>query len=528
MQNLSQRLGRLYLRLHSTVLSGPQIVAFLPAITLAAYWIGGERALIAAALTVPATMAAAGALSVSDPAGQREEDALTGLPLAQNIAGKVDAITHTRDGGEMTSAALAISIDDLDELVKRFGNSGRDQIVKAAADRLRDFVRGDDMLSVLEPGRFAHFLVTGQRRELEVLLQLAARIQGAFDEAFSINAARVYVSVSVGFCQPNRCPGPSASDLLDAADAALNEAMVHGTSVVRAFSADMPNRRKFAGALIDELSDALSSNAITPWFQPQISADFGEVTGVEALARWDHPERGVLLPQDFLPIIEEVGLSELLDELMLRRALISMRSWNDTTKLVPRVAVNFSVDTLRNAKLLDKVMWELDRFDLPATDLTIEVSEAVLERKHDDIVARNLSRLRALGTAVDLDGFGTGNAGLAAIQRFGISRVKIPRPIIARIDSDHSQKKLVSGILTMAEQLEIDTLAAGVETRDERVQLSQLGCGHLQGTAICGPIASDEVAQWLTAHQAELARSMPRISAGNDGKQIGNLPRDRR
>ena len=300
----------------------------------------------------------------------------------------------------------------------------------------------------------------------------------------------------------------SAEDALfpaAAAPAALAEAHRHGPSLTRGFGRDTkPALSTCNPALMQAARAALENGQIQPWYQPQISTDTGQISGFEALARWVHPEQGLISPAEFLPIIEQAGAMERLDELMLYNALSALRVWDAAGIHVPQIGVNFSPQELRNPNLVTKIEWELDRFDLPASRLSVEILETVVALSPDDIVVRNIAALAKRGCQIDLDDFGTGHASISSIRRFAVQRLKIDRSFVSKVDRDPEQQRMVAAILTMAEQLGLATLAEGVETAGEHAILAQLGCGHVQGFSIGRPLPLDQTIDWMHRHLARL------------------------
>jgi EAL domain-containing protein (putative c-di-GMP-specific phosphodiesterase class I) len=274
---------------------------------------------------------------------------------------------------------------------------------------------------------------------------------------------------------------------------------------MRVYSPQMHRAKVARHALMDEARDALELGHILPWFQPQISTDTGAVTGFEALARWQHPERGMISPPEFLPALERAGLMDRLGEVMLYHAFTALRAWDRAGKTVPSVGVNFSAAELRNPTLLDRIAWELDRFDLDAGRLTVEVLESVIATSQDDMTQRNIAGLAGLGCTIDLDDFGTGHASITSLRQFAISRIKIDRSFVMKVDQDRDQQQMVSAILTMAEQLGLDTLAEGIETAGEHSMLAQLGCRNVQGYGIGRPMPFADTLDWLHAHDKKLS-----------------------
>jgi len=339
---------------------------------------------------------------------------------------------------------------------------------------------------------------------LETGLQLSSRIQKAIEQPYVVDGIAVYCSASVGFALQSRLPTETAECFLDCAEIALKDARRNGPSGLRAYS-----DRIAAGILAEqtlslEVVKAFEQGEISAWFQPQVSTDTGLVSGFEALARWRHPEKGMVPPSEFLPAMQETGMLEALSQTMLSNALSAIKNWDQAGIHVPSVGVNFSSNELRNPKLVERISWELDRHDLDPSRLSIEILETVVAGENDDVIVANITKLNALGCGIDLDDFGTGHASIAAIKRFAINRLKIDRSFVSRVDEDANQQSMLTAILSMAEQLNLETLAEGVETLGEHAMLCQLGCQHVQGFVLARPMPFEETVEWMRAHQGKI------------------------
>ena len=209
-------------------------------------------------------------------------------------------------------------------------------------------------------------------------------------------------------------------------------------------------------------------------------------------------------PAQFLRVLEESGRMERLGEVILQHSLTALRSWDQAGLDIPRVSVNFSDSELRGTNLVQKIQWELDRFGLTPPRLGIEVLETVIAGSPEGIVARNIVALGEMGCHIDLDDFGTGHASIGAVRRFNVRRIRIDRSFVTKSDRDAEQQKMVAAILTMAERLELETLAEGVETVGEHALLAQLGCDHVQGYGIGRPAPFDQTLDWISAHISKL------------------------
>lgn len=488
----------------------PELMVFLPALTLAAFWVGGERSLIVVALGAPLLLAMAGALRVSSGGQMILADALTGLALRPQIIEIMDKILSDGPTTGATTACVVVQFDDMDVLVDRHGRAAQTEILTRCAERLCSVLRGSDIVARLEGGGFAVALGPVRRLDLEIAVQLCARLQSALTAPISLNGARLYVTASVGFCLGERSPQPTGSALLDAAQVASDEALRNGPASIRAYAPDMTRTRADRDALREELETALDEGQIRAHFQPQVSTDTGAISGFEALARWHHPTQGLIAPADFLPAIEDCGLSSRLGEVMVYNALMAVSRWDKAGFKVPTVAVNFSKSELRSPGIAIKLKWELDRFNLSSDRLTVEILETVVADTDNDVIVSNIAAIAQMGCGVDLDDFGTGHASITSIRRFQVRRIKIDRSFVTRVDEDREQQKIVAAVLSMAERLGMETVAEGVETPGEHTMLAQLGCGHVQGFGIARPMPIDETLDWITRHIARQSGA-PRI-----------------
>lgn len=486
------------------IVTGPPILAFLPALTLAAYWAAGEPALIVVALGLPILYAMSGVATSWPARGGVSRDGVTGLPLRDRFEAVLDQTFHDCEMSGLRSVCFMIEIDEYRQVVERHGQSAGDVIMSRTGERIVAALRSGDTVARLGDSRFAVCLNPVRQLDLELCIQLAGRMQGAIEEPVPVDGATLYVTACVGFCPRNRAPSGGSTAWQSAANTALSEAQGVGPSTIRAYSADMHRRSQTRSDLREEAAAALENGQIQPWFQPQISTDTGKITGFEALARWMHPVHGPIAPDSFLPILEDAGLLERLGEVMLFNALTALKAWDAAGCDIPRVGVNASQAELRNPRLVEKIRWELDRFDLTPDRLSIEILETVVTDTPDDVISRNIAGLSAIGCRIDLDDFGTGHASIASLRRFQVSCIKIDRSFVAKADRDPEQQQMIAAILTMAERLRLETLAEGVETVGEHALLAQLGCDHVQGYGIARPMPFDQTLDWIADHGAKL------------------------
>lgn len=486
-------------------LTGPQALAFLPAVSLASFWLGGELALITAALAVPLIIGLLGVFDRESGAPVEGNQALTDVNMRDRLIQGLDEALNSGLSKTRTSVCFAVEIDEFRSIEERYGRKAGDELLARTAERIADSLRDYDVIARVDPATFAVAMAPMRHCDLEVAIQMASRLQAAIETPISVDGATVYVTSSIGFCLSSRSPSDRGEAMLDASLVAMVEARRNGPSAIRAFTPEMRARIEARHSLIEEVGAALDSGDIHPWFQPQVSTETGRVTGFEALARWKHAERGLVSPAEFLPAIEQAGMMERLGEAMLYHALTALKAWDDAGVRVPTVGVNFSPDELRNPKLVDKVRWELDRFEIEPERLSVEVLESVVANSDDDVVTRNIAGLAELGCMIDLDDFGTGHASISSIRRFSVSRIKIDRSFVMKVDEDPEQQRMIAAILMMAERLGLETLAEGVEGLGEHAVLSQLGCGHVQGYGLARPMPFEDTVGWIDRHEQKLA-----------------------
>lgn len=488
-------------------LQGPQALAFLPAVALAAFWMGGEPLLIVTALGAPILYLMAH--GSAGPQVDREEASgssdLIDMTQAKTMAQKA---MDRALAANLATACILVELDGLEEVAQLAGEGTVDTLRDLSLSRLRNTLRRDDIALRMGDRRFLILLGPSLRLDLEALLQLCARLQASVEEPAAVESSMRYLSASIGFCGSVRLPQSGTGEqLIEAAQVALSEAIANGPSAIRSWSEHMRMAHSEQKSLRNEVDRALASGQIQPWFQPQVCTSTGRISGVEALARWIHPTRGIVPPAQFLRVLEDAGRMERLSEVILQHSLTALRSWDTAGLDIPRVSVNFSDPELRDPRLVERIQWELDRFGLTPQRLGIEVLETVIAGSPEGIVARNIVELGKLGCHIDLDDFGTGHASITSLRRFKVHRLKIDRSFVSRIDRDEEQHRMLAAVLGMADRLGLETLAEGVESVGEHALLSQLGCDHVQGFGIARPMPADQLVDWARQHATRIAEA---------------------
>ncbi len=482
-------------------------LVFSPALSLIGFWLGGELALTLLAVLLPSIAAVMILLPTQKTRPGIPKELLGALgPEAFEETVKATMDQARRVGQK--SVVFAIKLDEYDTLAEHHGDAAMENVSQQARERVRSTLRANDTLGILDTSTFAICIHPQSTFDLEACLELSGRLNLAIAEPYAIDGATIYVTSSLGFCQLGRETAQNAEDNCDPVSAcaklALSTATQAAPGAIRAYAPEKNHPLKMASDVNLDVMDGLENGEILPWYQPQISTDTGKITGFEALARWIHPSRGPISPAEFLPLLEEKGQMARLSEVMLYHSMTALKAWDQAGVEVRQIGVNFSPTELNDPKLVEKISWELDRFELTPDRLAVEVLETVVAKGPDDVVTRNIKGLSALGCHIDLDDFGTGHASLASIRRFGVGRIKIDRSYVMKSDRDVEQQRMIRAILTLAEKLDIETLAEGVETVGEHSLLAQLGCAYVQGYGIGRPMPFEQTLTWIMEHNAKL------------------------
>ena len=444
--------------------------------------------------------------------------AATDQPVARPVLQRlVDDVLEDCIQRDRTTAVLRLQVEDLQILDGGWQGKTGNMIMDRVVQRVTATMRGQD--AVLRSGDQGIFIVLAPSvtADLDALMTIVDRIQAAVAEPLSVDGRAVRVHCYIGVCSQRMAPERTGASMLAAAECALQVARRQGSDAVRAFNSDIQSQVEIDHRLSTQVEAALDAGEIVPWFQPQVDTRTGRLAGFEALARWTHPELGVLAPGQFLETIASSGRSGDFGDLILKSALDALVEWDNAGLDVPCVGVNVSLEELADPRLAERIIWQVDGYDLSSDRIAIEILETVTLRDSDEAIIRNIKALREAGFRLDLDDFGTGAASIAHIARFGVHRIKIDRSFVHGIDRDATQADIVAAILSLADRLKIDTLAEGVETPEEREILANMGCPHIQGFGVARPMPFEDTIPWalsLRTKTGETLQSMqPRGTA---------------
>jgi diguanylate cyclase (GGDEF)-like protein len=417
-------------------------------------------------------------------------DALTGLPNRALFLEHLRRAMGHSPLRKKTFAVLFLDFDGFKLINDSLGHWEGDTLLKMIARRLESLLRGDDVVARLGGDEFTILLdeLTGAK---DVLL-VVERIKDIFKEPFNLGGREVYISASIGIVLRDakyRMP----EDMLRDADIAMYRAKSSGKGQHEIFNKAMRQQVSDRLRLETELRAALERGEFAVFYQPIMQIAANRLIGFEALVRWFHPQRGQVMPGEFIPIAEETGLIVPLGEWILRESCRQVREWQQRfpARSDLTISVNLSCKQFMQLDLADRVTEILRETGLEARYLRLEVTEShVMENSQMAITIMN--RLRALGVKLSIDDFGTGYSSLSYLQRLPINYLKIDRSFVNVMSANHENGEIVRAIVMLAKNLNMQVIAEGIETEEQALQLINLDCPFGQGFFYSKPTAAGQ------------------------------------
>ena len=417
-------------------------------------------------------------------------DALTKLPNRSLLAERIEqAIAQAGRGPGF--AVFCLDLDNFKQINDTLGHQAGDELLCTVADRLRACVREVDTVARLGGDEFA--VIQSSLRNSEDAERLARRIVECVGAPYELNGHRAVIGCSVGI---SLAPGDGTTDekLLKNADVALYRAKSDGKGTWRFFEPAMDAELQRRRALELDLREAMERDEFELFYQPLYDLRLDRISGFEALLRWRHPTRGLVGPDQFIPIAEEIGLIIPLGEWVLGRACEQAATWPNELK----IAVNVSAAQFRGDDLIDVVANALAASGLPAHRLELEITESVLLANSAETLA-TLHKMRALGLRIALDDFGTGYSSLSYLRSFPFDKLKIDKSFVWDGTADHGSKLIVRAIISLGKSLGMRTIAEGVETIEQLSLMRAEGCNEAQGFFFSRPVPATDIAATLMA-----------------------------
>jgi diguanylate cyclase (GGDEF)-like protein len=422
-------------------------------------------------------------------------DALTELPNRLLFREQLEhMIKRVKPGQQL--AVLYLDIDEFKSVNDSLGHRIGDELLKSVAVSLRDCVKATDVVARLGGDEFA--IIQTEVEDSVDVINLVARIYRAIREPYECLGHRVTTDTSIGIALAPK-NGTDLDKLLQNADLAMYDAKAAGRRTYRFFEPEMEERVMARRVLEIDLRQAIIDGEFEVYYQPIVELRNNQVSGCEALLRWHHPERGMISPQEFIPVAEEAGLIDKIGEWVLTTACAEAATWPNNIKL----AVNVSPIQFGNDTLALKVVAALAASGLPAGRLELEITEAVLIRD-DEVALAILHQLRALGVRIALDDFGTGYSSLGYLQRFPFDKIKIDQCFVTDIAEPGGSSSIIQAVMIIAAARNMTTTAEGVETEQQRELLHALGCTQMQGYLFSPAKTATEIRQLLFSGHKEL------------------------
>jgi len=425
-----------------------------------------------------------------------EHDQLTGLPNRTAFQKRLDEVLAAADRGGPAVAVAILDLDRFKEVNETLGHDTGDALLGQLGRRLSAAVGEQDLVARLGGDEFGLILVSA---EATALSESVARVQRVLGEESDLAGLPLVVEASIGIARAPQ-DGSDAATLLQHADVAMYVAKQAGSGVA-SYHKELDQYDAARLALVGDMRRAIDGNELVLHYQPKIDLRTGVVDAVEALLRWNHPERGLLMPDRFLPVVEKTGMIDPMTEWVVDAALTWAASGRAPAMV--RVAVNVSARNLVHASFADQVLAALVRHSISPDRLAIEVTETALVA---DLQRAELSlrRLAAAGVRISVDDFGRGQTSLSHLSTLPLHEVKIDRSFVTDMSEVHSHAAIVRSVIDLAHNLGFEVVAEGVETASVLDALREAGCDIAQGFHIARPMPADQLEEWLSAPSAVL------------------------
>ena len=421
-------------------------------------------------------------------------DALTGLPNRAGFRERLRLmIDRAQNDGAVNLAVVAVDLDRFKVLNESLGHDVADEILVQLGDRIRRQLRAHDLLARVGSDEFA---LAFEIESAETATIVADKILTAVASPLHAGDQELVLSASVGIAL-YPADGRELDELLRHAETALNQAKSAGGGRHHFWQTHMSVAVRKRLDMESDLRKALERAELQLYYQPQLNLASGQINGVEALIRWQHPQRGLVSPADFIPLAEDTGLIGPIGEWVLREACRQNRLWQSHGLPPLRMAVNVSGHQLGAPEFVDMVARALHETGHAPQRLELEITETTLMRNLDES-AQVLSRLRALGVRLSIDDFGTGYSSLGYLKHLPVQTVKIDRSFVAELPENSHDAAITNGIIDMGHNLGLEIIGEGVETAAQLRYLRERGCDMIQGYLLHAPTTPDNLENWLS------------------------------
>jgi diguanylate cyclase (GGDEF)-like protein len=455
-----------------------------------------------------------GALRVAEDMAEQlaRHDALTGLPNRSVFLERLDQAVSGGRRGDRGAAVVCLDLCDFKAVNETLGYAAGDLLLRHMSARLLATLRETDILARMGPDEFG--IVQAELETPEDAARLCERLLAAIAEPFDLFGQPTCVRANIGvalFPTDERDP----EELLKQAGQALTRAKADGVQTFRFFEGTMDSELRQRKALEQDLHYALERHELELHYQPQIDLRTRAMVGVEALLRWHHPKHGLIVPDRFIPLAEDSGLILPIGAWVLEQACQQAKHWQAMGLPQLRISVNLSPIQFRDPDLAGSVRVILDRTELSADHLELEITERVL-MEGTEVNLATLSELKRLGIKISVDDFGVGHAGFSYLRRFPFDEIKLDRSFVAALGDDPGATAIVRATLSLGHSLGLDAVAEGVETARQLALLDAEGCRLAQGYYFSPPVHPREITAMVKA-AVESGAESEAMAAGSRG-----------
>lgn len=425
-------------------------------------------------------------------------DSLTGLSnRAALVSALNEALAETEQGG-LPPAVLLLDLDAFKGINDTLGHAAGDQVLAAVGERIKGSVRDSDTVARLGGDEFA---VLMPATTLTRAASVGNRILSALDEQVELENDAIHCGASMGLCIGGA--GQSAEQLLMEADVAMYASKAGGRNRLKVFEPAMLHARQLRSQLIEDLRTAITESQLVLYYQPVVELATGRIEGAEALVRWKHPSRGMVMPDEFIPLAEDAGLISELGGWVLRTAVGQLRDWRAAARAGDdfSMRINISPTDLQRLEFIEEVRDALIGADLNPELLVLELTEGAIV-SGNELDRYSLNSLRKLGVGLEIDDFGTGYSSISYLRRLPVDKVKVDRSLLKDLGTDPAQPALIAAILQLIRACGLEAVWEGVETAEQAQHLASIGCVSAQGYYFGRPVPADEFAAVLDAQRA--------------------------
>jgi diguanylate cyclase (GGDEF)-like protein len=419
-------------------------------------------------------------------------DFLTGLPNRRFLDAELTERAARSEFSAGGTAILHLDLDRFKQINDTLGHLAGDHMLQHTARILRESIMAGDFVARIGGDEFV--ILSSFKGSTDALTELAERVIRRMRDPvpFENHQCRIGASIGIAFAFAEGASADPKQLLLDA-DIALYRAKTQGRNRFEYFTPELQKDVIQTKRLSDEILAGLERGEFVPHYQLQFNAADLGVAGVETLARWQHPERGLLTPDKFLQVAEDLDVVAAIDRMILEKAVADYAIWRNEGIDVLKVSVNVSARRLAEPDLVNS----LRHIDMPEGSLSFELLETIFLDDCDAVVTENLRQIRKLGIGIEIDDFGTGHASIVSLLKTGPGTLKIDRELIAPLTKTVEQRRLVGSIIEMGKSLGIKVVGEGVETMAHVRILKRLGCDTLQGFALARPMAADKIGPFI-------------------------------